>query len=136
MILPPILWDHTADSYFLQAQALSRFLRILNTKEFFRTTLDKCLDIEGNEVNSQFFAIIFELVSITYIVAGIFMIVENTNPINFGLDSGDRTFLQSYYFVIVTLFTVGYGDISPKTPLGMVLMIVFCLVYIGYRLTT
>ena len=64
------------------------------------------------------------------------MIVENTNPINFGLDSGDRTFLQSYYFVIVTLFTVGYGDISPKTPLGMCLMIVFCLVYIGYRLTT
>ena len=43
--------------------------------------------------------------TITYIVAGVFMIVENTNPINFGKDSGDRTFLQSYYFVIVTLFT-------------------------------
>ena len=64
------------------------------------------------------------------------MIVENTNPINFGSDSGDRSFLQSYYFVIVTLFTVGYGDISPKTPYGMMLMILFCLVYIGYRLST
>ena len=113
VILPPILWDHTADNYFLQAQALSRFLRIINTKEFFRNSLDRCIDIEGNEVNSQFFAIIFELVTITYIVAGVIMIVENTSHINFGLDSGDRTFLQSYYFVIVTLFTVGYGDISP-----------------------
>ena len=93
VILPPILWDHTTDSYFLMAQALSRFLRIINTKEFFLTILGQCIDIDGNEVNTQFFNIIFELVTITYIVAGVFMIVENTNPINFGKDSGDRTFL-------------------------------------------
>ena len=64
------------------------------------------------------------------------MIVENTNPMNAGSDAGDRKFLESYYFVVVTLFTVGYGDISPQTPIGMMLMISFCLVYIGYRLAT
>ena len=53
VIMPPILWDNDNEEYWLMFfQAVSRFLRIINTKEFFKTVLGNCLDIDGNEVNS------------------------------------------------------------------------------------
>lgn len=35
----------------------------------------------------------------------------------------DHTFHDSFYFIIVTLMTVGYGDINPTTELGQVMSI-------------
>ena len=39
--------------------------------------------------------------------------------------------LDSLYFSIVTLATVGYGDLSPKTSAGKIFTIVYLLVGIG-----
>jgi voltage-gated potassium channel len=47
------------------------------------------------------------------------MIVEGYSP------------LDAFYFIIVTIATVGYGDIHPLTPLGKVLVIVIILAGVG-----
>lgn len=39
--------------------------------------------------------------------------------------------LDALYFSVVTLATVGYGDLSPKTEFGKVFTIVFILVGVG-----
>ena len=39
--------------------------------------------------------------------------------------------LDAFYFIIVTISTVGYGDILPLTPLGKVLVIVIILAGVG-----
>ena len=41
------------------------------------------------------------------------------------------TWLDAVYFCVVTLATVGYGDITPKTPLGKVFTIFYILIGIG-----
>jgi len=42
-----------------------------------------------------------------------------------------HTPLDAFYFIIVTIATVGYGDIHPITPLGKVLVIVIILAGVG-----
>ena len=41
------------------------------------------------------------------------------------------SFLDAFYFCIVTMSTVGYGDFSPQTALGKIYTIFFLLVGIG-----
>ena len=41
------------------------------------------------------------------------------------------TWVDSWYFVMVTLTTVGYGDISPQTKLGKFITPIFILIGIG-----
>ncbi len=41
------------------------------------------------------------------------------------------SWLDTWYFVIITLTTVGYGDISPQTSLGKLVTPIFILVGIG-----
>lgn len=41
------------------------------------------------------------------------------------------SWLNSYYFCIVTLTTVGYGDIVPKTPLGKFATTIYILLGVG-----
>ena len=43
----------------------------------------------------------------------------------------DITMLQTIYFCFVTATTVGYGDISPSTPIGKVASVIFMLISIG-----
>jgi voltage-gated potassium channel Kch len=43
----------------------------------------------------------------------------------------DLSWVDSFYFTIVTLTTVGYGDISPQTTAGRVFTSVYLLIGIG-----
>jgi voltage-gated potassium channel len=49
----------------------------------------------------------------------VYMLLEHWSP------------LEALYFSVVTLTTVGYGDLSPKTDLGRAFTIIFILVGIG-----
>jgi hypothetical protein len=39
--------------------------------------------------------------------------------------------LDALYFCVITLATIGYGDLTPKTPIGKAFTIVFVLIGIG-----
>lgn len=57
---------------------------------------------------------IMAVLSIVVIVGSIMYVIE-------GADHGFTSIPRSIYWAIVTLTTVGYGDISPSTPLGQLL---------------
>lgn len=46
-----------------------------------------------------------------------------------------RTFGDAFWYSLVTLITVGYGDLTPVTPLGHVVGIVFLLLSAGIMVT-
>ena len=41
------------------------------------------------------------------------------------------SWLDAYYFSIITLTTVGYGDISPETPAGKIFTTLYIIVGVG-----
>ena len=43
----------------------------------------------------------------------------------------DLTFIDSFYFSVVSLTTVGYGDITPTTSFGKIFVSLYLLVGIG-----
>lgn len=67
-----------------------------------------------------------EIVSIIFISAVIFMVIENFDTTN---SNYPYHFRLTFYYIIVTLTTVGYGDYYPITPAGR-LFVVFIIVYV------
>ncbi|MDX1618802.1 MAG: ion transporter, partial [Balneolaceae bacterium] len=57
---------------------------------------------------------VFTVITITVIVGSLMYVVE-------GEANGFSSIPRGIYWAIVTLTTVGYGDISPQTPLGQML---------------
>lgn len=47
----------------------------------------------------------------------------------------DLTWLDSFYFTVVTLTTVGYGDISPTTAAGKLFTMAYLLIGVGLLVT-
>ncbi|CAH8647106.1 unnamed protein product [Dicrocoelium dendriticum] len=63
--------------------------------------------------------------------AGMYLLLENTGDVLNGKPynvSQPITYVNSLYFTIVTMSTVGYGDFTPQTPLGRAYVIFFILV--------
>ena len=44
--------------------------------------------------------------------------------------------LDSFYFCVITLATVGYGDFSPHTPLGKIFTMVYVILGLGLLVAT
>jgi voltage-gated potassium channel len=59
------------------------------------------------------------MASFVLVSAFVFMVAEDLSPV------------QAFYFAIVTMSTVGYGDIHPKTALGMILSVIMILGGVG-----
>jgi voltage-gated potassium channel len=61
------------------------------------------------------------IIFMAVLVAGtiVFMLVEN------------RSFIDAFYYIIVTMATVGYGDIVPTTPAGKIIAILLIVTGVG-----
>ncbi|EDX86229.1 Ion channel family [Synechococcus sp. PCC 7335] len=114
-ILPFLL--SALDFRFLR---LIRWLRILRLARFFekRTLFNRISGYEG----LIFGKILFTLFSIIFIYSGaIYQAEHKANSDNFA------TFLDAVYFAVVTMTTVGFGDITPTSELGRGLTIMMIM---------
>ncbi|NRS88549.1 voltage-gated potassium channel [Flavobacterium sp. 7E] len=88
---------------------LLRLFKILNHPQFTNQSVQ--LKQAINASRGKIVVFIYFVLIITIIIGSIMYVVE-------GKESGFTSIPASIYWTIVTLTTVGYGDISPVTPLG------------------
>lgn len=100
-----------------------RFTRFLKKRHFFFGSITEDMLVVVR--------IIFTILAIVFVSAGLVYHVEHaTNP-------KVQTFFDALYFTIVTLTTVGFGDITPLSDLGKlitILMIVSGIISIPWQL--
>ncbi|MCU0544476.1 MAG: ion transporter [Oscillatoriaceae cyanobacterium Prado104] len=76
----------------------------------------------SSEDGAIFARIMFTLLAIVFVYSGLIYQVEHpTNPQSFG------TFLDAVYFSVVTMTTVGFGDVTPISESGRFLTILMIL---------
>jgi len=96
----------------IRALRLLRLFKILNHPKFTSQSIHMKQALNASRGKIIVF-IYFVLIS-TIIIGSVMYIVESK-------ESGFTSIPMSIYWTIVTLTTVGYGDISPQTPLGQFL---------------
>ncbi|CDF40626.1 unnamed protein product [Chondrus crispus] len=107
-----------------QSEAL--FVRILRLTRIFRIQrvfLDPANSIMDGMSGAQLrlASIGLSLFSLLYVSAGLFYQVEkDVNP-------AVLNFFDAFYFSTVTLFTVGFGDVTPLTPMGKTITVMTVL---------
>ncbi|NJL45214.1 MAG: ion transporter [Leptolyngbyaceae cyanobacterium SM2_3_12] len=105
---------------FFRSLRILRLVRIFNNRLWFgRITSTDSLILAR---------ILFTLGAIIFIYSGLIFQVEHMrNPDNF------KTFLDAFYFAVVTMTTVGYGDVTPVSELGrgLTVMMIFVVIEAG-----
>ena len=115
--------------FYVGAHSLLAFraLRLLRIFRIFKLThfLTEMEFLKSAVSSSLKKIAIFMLVvlSLVIILGSVMYLVE-------GRENGFRNIPESIYWAIVTITTVGYGDISPVTPLGK--LIASIMMFIGY----
>lgn len=122
--IPKYLSFFILDTQFLavfRALRLLRVFRILKLIQFVgeANNLTRAL----KQSRSKIFIFIFFVLIISVILGTVMYLIE-------GPENGFKSIPQSIYWCIVTLTTVGFGDITPQTPLGQ--MLATLIMIIGY----
>jgi voltage-gated potassium channel len=108
----------------LRALRLMRVFRILKLARYIGASTNFVRALKASRVRILVF---LSFVIILCIILGTIMyLIENE------MDSGFTSIPESVYWAIVTLTTVGYGDIAPVTPLGQA--IAALIMIIGYSI--
>jgi len=117
----------TFDVTFIRIFRWFRILRLIRFIE--QITLFGRINTEDSVIATR---IIFTLFSIVFVYSGLIYQVEHrVNPKNFG------TFFDAVYFSVVTMTTVGFGDVTPTSQAGRlmtVLMIMTGIALIPWQL--
>ncbi len=104
-----------------------RILRILRVFRVLRLTR---FVGQGNVLYNALWTSRYKIAVFLWAVLSIVVVAGSIMYVVEGPESGFTSIPTSIYWAIVTLTTVGYGDISPKTPLGQLLACV--LMIVGY----
>ena len=125
-VLPSYLALFLVGSNYLAIIRLVRVLRIFRILELFQYTTEiRTLTHSLSYSRKKMLIFCSALLILTVLFGTLMFAIE-------GAESGFTSIPKSMYWAIVTLTTVGYGDISPQTPLGQALSSIIML--IGYSM--
>ncbi|HPP04224.1 MAG TPA: ion transporter [Spirochaetota bacterium] len=108
---------------FIRALRLLRIFRILKLWNYLKEGKIILTALKNSFYKISVFLI--TILTLIIVISGIIYFIE-------GPDNGYTSIPKSMYWTIVTLTTVGYGDISPKTPLGQ--FIASLVMIMGYAI--
>lgn len=98
--------------HYLIAVRLLRLMRVFRILKLTRYTQAAEILFMALRASKQKIIVFLTFVSITVVIMGTLMYVVE------GENNGYKSIPESIYWAIVTITTVGYGDITPKTLLG------------------
>lgn len=109
--------------YFLVIRSLRvlRIFRVLKLVQFLKAAQALRLALQASSKKIAVF--LFAVLTMVVIFGSMMYVIE-------GAENGFTSIPTSIYWTIVTLTTVGYGDISPQTPLGQALAAIVMI--LGY----
>lgn len=105
----------------LRALRLLRVFRILKLTRYLGASITLAVALRASRIKISVF--LFVVLLLTVILGTIMYLIE-------GPQNGFTSIPYSMYWAIVTLTTVGYGDISPHTPMGQ--FIASIVMILGY----
>ncbi|MCJ8166313.1 ion transporter [Pontibacter sp. E15-1] len=114
-IVPTYLSLILVGSHYL---LIVRVLRLLRVARIFKLT--RFIN-EGQVLSRALRASVTKITVFIGVVLTVIVIVGSLMYIIEGAENGFTSIPKSIYWTIVTLTTVGYGDIAPATPLGQIL---------------
>ncbi|WP_192877657.1 MULTISPECIES: ion transporter [Arenibacter] len=122
--IPKYLSLFLVGSQFITAFRILRLLRVFRILKLVRFVGESNNLIRALHASrTKIFVFVFFVIVISVLLGTVMYIVE-------GPTHGFSSIPHSVYWTIVTLTTVGYGDISPETPLGQ--FIATLIMIIGY----
>jgi voltage-gated potassium channel len=114
-IIPTYLSALIPGTQFLLAIRLLRILRIFRILKLAQYLIEaQSLVMALKATKRKIEVFLFVVITIVVIIGSLMYVIE-------GEANGFTSIPTSMYWAIVTLTTVGYGDISPSTPLGQAL---------------
>lgn len=112
------------DMRFLRMFRITRLLRVLQM-DLFNRSMQAILAAIGRRRHLLVVAVAFMLVAVYFTAALIYLVEHAAQPEKF------TSIPETIWWAVVTLTTIGYGDIAPITPLGKALTSVIVLFGIG-----
>lgn len=105
----------------IRTMRLLRIFRILKLDKFNKESRNMMLALRHSGVKILVF--LFGVLTVVVVFGTVMYLIEPA-------DAGFTSIPQSIYWAIVTLTTVGYGDIVPVTPVGRILSVIVMI--LGY----
>lgn len=114
-ILPTYIAFIVPGAQSLVVVRIMRVLRIFRILKLFRYMGEATLLVNALlQARRKIFIFLFSVLTIMVIFGALMFIIE-------GPEHGFTSIPESVYWAIVTITTVGYGDITPQTPLGQLI---------------
>ncbi|NNK72845.1 MAG: ion transporter [Flavobacteriaceae bacterium] len=123
-ILPLFLELIFVNTFSLGTIRLLRLLRIFRVLKIARFLIEADVLVKGIKTNAnKIFVFLFFVLIVCTIMGSVMFVIE-------GPEHGFESIPRGVYWAVVTLTTVGYGDISPGTPMGQFISMIIMI--LGY----